>query len=518
MEILYPVGILILSILLGALFLKQVVYDKKIKVAKLIFAGTLIISYSLIIFVFYEDTLTNELREKVFKYIYFATYLLIGVSFALNSNSGISKKYLNSEYYKCLESEKLFVLIDKNDRIKDASKLLQDNFSDDKKIIGKKFMDVFSEHFTLAAINDQPFKNEDLEKIFNDLKKETKTQVIHRELKVYKRSNNKPFVLRFDDHIIAEGPKFKGHILIGTKRSGNEMLEVEEKLESSREDLDTIRLRFRTELELTNEAFFFYNINEKSYWINDICKEALGFNKNSISLEEFTSFIHKDDYNYFLERIKQLKADDTDYEIKYRFKTGFSYSYVEERGRLLLTKKPEIMGFLEVFNSNRFQHTGKAELDNLKDEDDMRASLNRLLSNNQTFQVVLFRFNTMEEINEEHGRKIGNYIMGQYVKMIEKNFVDDNEIYRVSGLEFIMFVTDPRKMQLLKHHLEKGTLLEIKKSLGSSKEICLKVSMGIVESTDYKARPDMIKAAYQCLKLAKMDQVKTDYVYYKDLM
>ncbi len=516
MEVLFPSGVLILSCFLGAVFFKQCLTERKIYIAKLIYALTFVAIYVLIVFVFAKDFSQDEKLNKYANYFYFASYLILGLTFAINTKNSISKKFLNDEYYKCIEEEKLFVLIDKNGKIKSASKLFLENTDVEQKIIGEKFINIFNDNFSLVAINEQPYKNEDLARIFDELKKETQNLVLTRELKVYKKSDNKPYVLRFKDHILIENGKYKGHILMGDERTGEEMFNVEAKLESSESSLDNIRLRFTTNLEQTKEAIFFYNLDDNTMWGNDTFKTKLGFNQNSIVHDDFIKYIHHEDISYYQETINNLTIDNADYEITYRFKTGANYNYVKEIGRRLFGNTNEIMGHIELLNANHFENSGKNELDNILDEDSLNAHLRTLLDKNVNFELVLFKFASIEAINESYGRKMGNLVMANYIKALSQNFVENNAMYRLTGLEFAMIITDYRKMSLLEQHLKKGTILTVSMRFGSI-SITSKTSMGLVMSTDLRAKSDLILAARQALKLAQSEQVSTNYFFYKDI-
>lgn len=518
MEVLVPIGVLILSFFLGIIFFKQALSEKKIKPFKLVYVGTFIIFYLLILIVFYEDIKEDSFLTKLFNYIYFGSYIILGLSFLFNTSNNVSKKFLYSEYYKCIENERLYVLIDKNDRIKEISSLFEEALKDsDKSIIGEYFSSVFDDKFTLAEINEQDFNNVDLKRIFNDLKNETKSKVIPRELKVYDRKTNKPFVIKFNDHIIVENGKYRGHILIGDSRTGDDVLKVESDLKSNQSSLESIKLRFTTHLEMTEEAIFFYNLDDSSIWASDAFVRNLHLNGNSFKRSVFTNLIHPDDLPYYNQIMSEINSSNPKYDIKYRFKTGANYSYVREYGkRLYGGSTNEIMGYIQLLDTNHYERSNIAELDNVKSSEDLMTEIDKLYQIGRAFELVTFRINNIDDINEKYGRQMGNLVMAEYLKAMWKSFVEEDRIYRSSGLEFTFIITDYRKMDLLKQALMKDKLLKVAMQYGSIK-LETDVYMGIADSTDVRLKSDLYKATKQALKTALMDQVRTNYIYYKDI-
>ena len=144
-------------------------------------------------------------------------------------------------------------------------------------------------------------------------------------------------------------------------------------------------------------------------------------------------------------------------------------------------------------------------------------AINSLYKQSRTFQLVTFRIDNIKDLNDEYGRDMGNMVMAEYMKAIIKNFVDDGMIYRVSGLEFSFIITDYRKMDILSRTLKRDDKL-LKASMKYGSEIITTdVYMGIALSSDVINSSMLIEAARKALKTALLDQVSTNYIYYKDI-
>ena len=155
--------------------------------------------------------------------------------------------------------------------------------------------------------------------------------------------------------------------------------------------------------------------------------------------------------------------------------------------------------------------------DNVKSVSELAIAINSLYKQARTFQLVTFRIDNIKDLNDEYGRDMGNMVMAEYMKAIIKNFVDEGMIYRVSGLEFSFIITDYRKMDILSRALKKDDkLLKASMKYGSD-VITTNVYMGIALSSDVANATQLIEAARKSLKTALLDQVSTNYIYYKDI-
>lgn len=517
MEIYIPIGIVILAFFLGMIFLKEAYSDKKIRIGRLIYVGTIIIAYLLLILVFNDLIKESKLAVKIFNWIHMGVYALLALSYFVFTVVALGNKHIYDYYLKCVENEKLFIFLGKNHKIKAVSTLFAVAFENNQKaMIGKNFFEYFDDAFTVSQINGQSYTNEGLKAIFAELKKSKTEDIIKREIKVYDKKS-RPYVLSFMDYVIVKNGKYKGHILIGDAKTGEKLLSVEAELEEKRTSLENIGLKFTTYLELTKEGLFFYNIDQEYFWFNDVAVKELRLNGNSVSKEAFLALIHPNDLEIYKSTFSELTPQKPNYEIKYQFRNGASYAHVVESGRRLFdSTSNEIMGYIEVLNSVHYEKTNISSLDSMKSMSDLMEDLNKLYQAGRTFELVTVRIKNIPEINETYGRDIGNLAMAEYIAALKKSFIDEDRFYRVSGLEFVFIMTDFRKMDLLSKGLSNNLILGASKTYGSV-TVKMDVYMGIAQSNDAYNPQQLIDASSKSLKTALLDQVRTNYIYYKDI-
>ena len=130
--------------------------------------------------------------------------------------------------------------------------------------------------------------------------------------------------------------------------------------------------------------------------------------------------------------------------------------------------------------------------------------------------VSMLTFDSIPEINETLGRAIGNTMLSQYVQFFKQNFVTDNQIYRISGLEFVAFVTDYRKMDMLKNNLVNGEKMLHVHADYLNQKVDAEVFMGISRSDDLPSHKDTLKNAKEALKFASNPKFSSNFAFYKE--
>lgn len=95
---------------------------------------------------------------------------------------------------------------------------------------------------------------------------------------------------------------------------------------------------------------------------------------------------------------------------------------------------------------------------------------------------------------------------------------ESSNIYRVTGIDFILTITDPRKMQVLdKAFKVEAYPLNLKFNYGSE-QIMIEARAGISESySDANEATTLISCAKRALKVASTDGYTKPCCYYKDV-
>lgn len=431
------------------------------------------------------------------------------------------KANLEQEFLKSLENDKIFILLDKKDKIKQISSSFTELASIDSKkgIIGSKFFDFFERNFTLLALNDTEIKISRLKEYFKLYATEVKEgDKMHREFLICKKEGGDPFVLNMTDTPIFTAGKYTGHLLMGDLETGSNLLSAQRELTDKKAELQNIKGRFQALLSITDEAVFFYDLDQRYVWGNDALVKLLNLNGNTIGRAEFESYIHKDDLPYYQKMMSALTQSNPSYDIKYRFKTGANYEFVHEKGKRVFSKgeNDEIAGTIQIVNNEHYERSNMPVLDNIKDEAQMLADIDSYYRNNAQFMVFMFRLTNLPEINNKFGRSIGNMVLGEYVKTIKDKLINDNLIYRISGIDFVGIINDGRKMNILTTGLQRKMFTNVTLNYGNM-EIDIEVNFGIAYSTDEANAKALVKGCMQATNTSTLPGVDVNYMFYRDI-
>ena len=354
-----------------------------------------------------------------------------------------------------INQTKYYVLLDKKDKITDISELFLTDLNLTKDaVLGKNFYDILETKYYIIAFNNVECTRKDIKKYYNELctklNGETKATM---ELELMDNNKEECAFYFEETFIVSSNNKYKGKILFGDKKNEEALIGMENQINKTSKELDIIRSRFVTILEKTSEGIFFNDLKQQFIWFNDVLVSKLSLPGNTIESNTFYSYIHPDDLALYKEKMKQITSKDGEYFITYRYFNGSSYYYVREEGaRISCGKSVELCGIMNVIDNYKFAKTDTV-LDNIQTEPEMLARLNTLCNYQQPFLAVHFELVSIPDINKKYGRAIGNLMINDYVEFIKNKFVNDNQIYRVSGLEFVAFITDLRKMDILKNNL-----------------------------------------------------------------
>jgi GGDEF domain-containing protein len=290
-----------------------------------------------------------------------------------------------------------------------------------------------------------------------------------------------------------------------------EINRTEEELSSKSEKLEMNRLRFMALLENGHDNVFFYNIASNSLWANDALVKSLGFSGNSISYEEYKKRIAPDDLSYYENVINDLSIKNPNYDIKYRFRDKYDYVYIHEVGKKIYGPETEIISVIEK-ETNRFERTGNSTLDNIGDLTGLYDTLNRL--SNQAIELVVVVLENIKDINEQFDRATGSLAMNDYIAAFNKEFCNDNLMFRTDGREFAFVLTDFKKMEILKRALEAGKVTRANCTYGENR-ILVKSTIGIVSNTTCKDSKQLLRFARNAVRLAENPDYQKDYSYYE---
>ncbi len=466
-----------------------------------------------LILVFYHEIKQNQWWNSIVEWILLGIDLLVGLCMIVFLELSASKENFNHQLFETLSQTKLYCLVDRKNRITDISDLfLQDLGFSKEEVLKKNLFDVIEKKYRIFSLNGTEASKKDLNIYYSPVN-QTSSQPMN--LEIHDEAGDVSAYYFTETPILLFG-KLKGRLFVGDKKGSETLVGMEKNLADSVSELELIKSRFITVLEKTKEGIFFADLKENSIWINDILVQQLCLSGNSLSLEAYQKNIHPDDLPLVLEKLRQVNQVTPSYLLSYRYNIGTRYAYVQEEGmRISNGKQIERCGMIRLLDHYRFAHTD-TELDKVLGEPELFAQLKRLLDQQKVFQIVYFKVASIPDLNEKYGRNIGNMALSEYIKLVKFRYVDQEMIYRLTGLDFIALITDYRKMDLLKNSLmNQEKILHVSAEYGAIK-VDIQTYMGIVYSTEVKTAQEAVDHGKTALLLAMNPKYNANYAYYKD--
>lgn len=511
----HPLIPLVLSIILLMFMIKQSFARHKFLKNRFILSFIIVFVCALL-FVFYPEISTSNSWKSTVDWIMLGIDVFIGLLLLIFTELSASKEQFNRDLFATLDETKFYVLVDKKNRVKEISSLFLADLEVEKdKVLRKNIFDVIEIKYRIFSLNGNDATKEDLKIYYNKNNKDKTSKEMNLEIH---DDNGDAHAYYFVESSIVVFGKFKGRLFVGDKKSSENLVGMEKNLEESTTELELIKSRFITILDKSKEGVFFTNLNDSSIWVNDNLVESLSLSKNDMSLDEFRTNIHPDDLAMVKAKLAQVNNVSPDYTVSYRYNTGTRYAYVKEEGsRISNGESIELCGLISILDTYQFERT-QTELDKIKGEPEMLSTIKQLFQQNKVFQIVHMRIESIPDINEKFGRSIGSMALSEYVKLIKHRYVDSDMIYRISGLEFIAFITDYRKMDMLKNGLVNGEkILHVSAEYGSI-DVNIDVSMGISYSSDANSPSMAIANSKEALRFCSNPKFSSNYVYFKDTL
>ncbi|MGM9970776.1 MAG: diguanylate cyclase domain-containing protein [Anaeroplasma sp.] len=511
-----PLIPLVLCTMLTFVILMQCITKHRFLKFKLLLSFLLTFITALIL-VFY-----NEIISYGDKYVSIVTYASLGIEIITiiilftTIDLSLSNEQVQKELTKSIDETKYFVYLDKKDRVKKISSLLLNDLEiEENDALGNNFFDVIEMKYSLIGLNGQDALKKDIIKYYNHYEKKVSPNTINTIELTIQEDNAVINALYFTETVIFTRDKYRGRILMGEKKDEESLMGMEKELSIKSSELDLIKNRFITIINNTSDGIFFNNLTQKSLWLNDILVKRLCLNGNSINNNEFYRNIHPDDISYYQDVMNNLQSDD--YSVTYRYNTGAYYIYIKEQGhKIVCDKTVELCGIMSVIDDVRYEKTETA-LDSIGTENEMLARFKSLQASDTVFEVVYFKVTNIPEINEKYGRAIGNMMLSQYIALFKEKFIVDNFIFRVSGLEFVAFITNYNKMETLKTYLKNDEKILHLTANYIGEKITVDVNMGLSFSNDTINPKDTITNAKDALRICSNPQFSSSYAFYRDV-
>ncbi|MCD4827664.1 MAG: PAS domain-containing protein [Acholeplasmataceae bacterium] len=521
----HPIYPLIISIFTLVLVVMQSIQSEKLLKNRLVIAF-FNIAIAVMVFVIYNNyILDNELYTLLYIIFNFVVYFIFIMVLYFAFKTSVLKANHYQLFVKSIKNSRwnAYYVVDKKEKVKDISlSLLQELGIEKDEIIGKKLFNMLNKTVRFTKLNGLDINNKQLENYYKNYKENAKPNDSEVQELQFLNDTGNPVILRLVMQPVFALGKYKGRICVGEKKTDFNLLAVEKELNDRNSELESIRHKFIATLELSEEGLFYIDLDERTIWASDSLVGMLGLPSNLLDLTDFRRLIEPEDLKKYLALLGDLTINKTQYQTSYRIKVKGGYTWFKEKGKRLFedTNAAIIMGTLNPMKTKHFQASQIDILDQLKDRNEFMAHMHKLFNDNRYFQLVVFRLQNIPKVNEDHGREVGNMFIAEYIKKMSSSFVSESgDIFRITGIEFAITITDPRKMEVLSNGVKSNpTFLNLNMQYGSISE-SLEVFAGIaIGGSDAHEEHQLYQAAYQALKISLNPQFSSHGCYYKDIV
>ncbi|CCV63684.1 diguanylate cyclase/phosphodiesterase with PAS/PAC sensor [Alteracholeplasma palmae J233] len=519
----HPVFVLAISIILVIMVILNSIQKEKIQKNGLALS-LFNIAVIVLVFISFEAIKKDDILTQIYFYYTVLLYIIFLFAIYITLKNNIVRTNQYQLFVKSIKNSRwnAYYAVDKKERIKDiSSSLLQELGLEKEDVIGKKLFQIFNKSIRFTKLNDTEINNRTLETYYKEYKKRATKEDEELQELYFLNYNGEAVVLKMVMQPIFLMNTYKGRICVGEKKTDFDLFTVEKELNQSTAELESIQQKFIATLELSEEGLFYLDLNDKSMWLNDTLKEVLKLTTNTISLDDYRKRIEPEDLKKYLMVLSELTPNKDSYKLTYRYLVEGRYIWIQEKGKRLFEdlKTSTVMGIVNPIRTTHFRKTNIDILDEIKDEHDLLVDMNQLIQKGKVFQLAIFKLQNIPNINDKYSREIGNMMIGSYLQKLSQTFITESSgLYRISGLEFALTITDPRKMDTLYRGInERERFLNLTMEYGSVKEE-LEVFVGVsIYQTDAHTENEMAQYAYEALKVATNPQFNSNGCYYKDV-
>ncbi len=481
-----------------------------------------------VVFLVYIPFYKTFEKQNWFFYLFLGQGILTGVLLLVVGFIYIMKLTFFKKHYKSfLNSIKAtkwnaYYVVDQKGKIKEMSEgVLEELGFKLEDVIGKNLFDVFNKSIRITNFDDVKTSNRSLQTYYDSYPKEVKKDQLDLHTMVFQNYKGNSVLFTMVEQPIFIMGIYKGRINIGEKQSDFNLVGIEKELVNTKNELESLRIKYITTMELTEEALYYIDLDEKYLWGSENFLKQTGLKTHSIAYEDFQKYIYPEDLNSYLGTLSSLTTKKESFKTKYRFLKDGKYIWASDKGKRIFEDKSSniILGAFNIIHAEGYFKVGIDTIDNLKTEKELNFHLKTLLDQKKTFQLALFDLSNIPEINKKYGREVGNMLISEYIKKLKTSFMSDSsEIFRISGIVFAVSIVDPRKMELLRTGLKGNNEflnLTLKYGVVSAE---IEVLLGVSSSyTDSKDASELISFAEQALNMARHKDFKLNACYYSDL-
>lgn len=262
-----------------------------------------------------------------------------------------------------------------------------------------------------------------------------------------------------------------GALIRGVDRSET-FQALQEKYDQLVNESEALRERFIATMDVLKDGLIYHD-HEDRLFFTEPAMIPLKLKDPEMTYETFISMLHPDDVNTYQEvHLKGLKSEKK-YTTKFRVKVEHYYVWFEISGiSVKINKQSLTVMQMRAVDIRLFPRTDVDVLNQSLIEADLDQVITTLHQNQTPYTVIAMRLSNIPGINAKYGRDVGDMMMGEFLKKMRYHFIkEDQRLFRLQGILFIMILTDERKANYLVTALKEDSgLLQTTMQIGGVNE------------------------------------------------
>jgi len=412
----------------------------------------------------------------------------------------ISKKFEYKTLLKLIKDtdKNVYFAVNKNEKIKMISQnllALTGNFKPNRKQTLTKFL---SNYFRFIRINGNETSNVNLEEYYLNFKKYAKKGSLEHVELVFYNQEGSLLILKGVSEPNYLLNKYRGRAFMGEIVADFDLLQAEKETKLIKLELEGLQERMIAFFESSNNAVFSSDLDEGTIWFSDFASSSLSLSSSFLTLKEYQKLIDPKDLEIYLLTLSKLTPKNPTYNVIYKFNINGTYRFINESGKRVFCDgvNASIMGSIKVINPQKLSSFENDTTNSLKDEESLIAKMTTIIQSGVEFQIAYFYLKNIPDINNTFSYHIGNLTIVEYLTNLKKTFLSQNdEIYRITGIGFIILITDYVKFNILKEATKMNKDASVKYAFGST-VVNLDVRVGVYQYS--KLDSDLTKALNSC--------------------
>jgi GGDEF domain-containing protein len=292
---------------------------------------------------------------------------------------------------------------------------------------------------------------------------------------------------------------------------------LQEKYNTLVQESEALRERFVATIDVLKDGLVYHD-HEDRLFFTEPAMNLLELKDPEMSYETFLSILHPDDQKAYQEHTQKGLKSGKKNLTKVRVKKGHHYIWLELNGVSVKVDKKNLTVFqLRAVDVRQFPRTDVDVLNTMLLEDDCDHVLSSLHQSQTPYSVIAMRLSNIPGLNAKYGRDVGDMLMGEFLKKMRYHFIkEDQRLFRLQGILFIMVLTDERKTNIFKTALKEDSgLLQTTMQIGGVNESIYPYFGIVTVKTFGHAALEMKNQAIEALKESIQEQTQENY-YFKE--